>query len=140
MEVCCEPYPKQTQWLWRAICFMCTSRLEWKGSTKIAVEVEKLLCNTRLCNYIKRQSPGHQTSMVEGFHSLVNHFTPKMFAFSYSGMMCRTILAALHFNENSQRAQQATRAGNQMYSLHYPKYKQGGHIVRKVLDNATFGK
>ncbi|KAF3842786.1 hypothetical protein F7725_001635 [Dissostichus mawsoni] len=53
---------------------------------------------------------------------------------------CKTILAALHFNENSQRAQQATRAGNQMYSLHYPKYKQGGHIVRKVLDNATFGK
>ena len=51
-----------------------------------------------------------------------------------------TLVAALHFNENIARKQRTTAYGDAMYSLHYPKYKAGGHIVRKVLVDPTYGK
>lgn len=51
----------------------------------------------------------------------------------------RTILTALHFNENVGRQQSTTQQGELMFSIHYPKYKLGGYIVRKVLEDPTFG-
>jgi solute carrier family 8 (sodium/calcium exchanger) len=38
---------------------------------------------------IKQASPLEQTSCLEGFHSVVNQFAPKMIAYSYNGMFCR---------------------------------------------------
>ncbi len=52
----------------------------------------------------------------------------------------RTILAAMHYNENADRAQATTKAGKRRHSLHYPKYKRGGHVVKKILSSATYGK
>lgn len=49
-------------------------------------------------------------------------------------------LAALHFNENSGRAQAVTKQGSKRYDVTFPKYKKGGYVVRKVLVNATYGK
>ncbi|XP_066275661.1 uncharacterized protein [Branchiostoma lanceolatum] len=107
--------------------------------TKVSVETEKIILNQRLCKDVKRLSPKHQTSYLEAFHALILHFAPKMYHFSYKGMHCRVILAALHFNENAPRTQaKRMRDGGDMYSLHYPKYKKGGYIVRKVLEKATF--
>ncbi|XP_035667611.1 uncharacterized protein LOC118410179 [Branchiostoma floridae] len=62
-----------------------------------------------------------------------------MYHYSYQGMENRVILAALHFNENAHRAQARTRDGDGIFSIHFPKYKQGGHIVRRVLEQPTFG-
>nr|XP_026695493.1 uncharacterized protein LOC113475505 [Ciona intestinalis] len=53
-------------------------------------------------------------------------------------MECRTALAALHFNENAHRAQSVTKDGVPVYGIHYPKYKKGGYIVRKVIQEATY--
>ena len=47
------------------------------------------LTNKRLVNGIKQASPMMQTSCVEGLHSVLNHFAPKMISFSYTGMKCR---------------------------------------------------
>lgn len=38
---------------------------------------------------IKQASSNAQTSCLEGFHSVVNQFAPKMYAFSYLGMLSR---------------------------------------------------
>ncbi|XP_066263550.1 uncharacterized protein [Branchiostoma lanceolatum] len=104
----------------------------------MSVEMEKIITNNKLCQDIKRLSPDYQTSYLEAFHALILHFAPKMFHFSHRGMQYRVILAAMHFNENANRAQRRRRDGEDMYSLHYPKAKQGGYIVRKVLEKPTF--
>ena len=53
-------------------------------------------------------------------------------------MECRVKLAALHYYENTGRAQATTAAGKQVFSIQYPKYKKGGYIVRKVPKAKTF--
>ena len=47
------------------------------------------LCSTRMVKAIKQASSMAQTSCLEGYHSVVNQFSPKMTHFSYSGMLCR---------------------------------------------------
>ena len=57
-----------------------------------SVAYEKLhsaLTNVNLMKGIKQASPFAQTSCLEGFHSVLNHFAPKMIAYSYVGMYCR---------------------------------------------------
>ncbi|KAI8516605.1 hypothetical protein Bbelb_051860 [Branchiostoma belcheri] len=54
-------------------------------------------------------------------------------------MDSKVILNVMHFNENANRAQGKRRDGEDMCTLHYPKYKKGGFIVRKVLEKGTFG-
>ena len=52
----------------------------------------------------------------------------------------RVQLAALHFNENSGRAQATTKQGEEQYDVGFPKYKKGGYIVRKVTVDPTYRK
>lgn len=47
------------------------------------------LTNASLVKGIKQASPFAKTSCLEGFHSMLNHFAPKMIAYSYTGMYCR---------------------------------------------------
>ena len=51
----------------------------------------------------------------------------------------RLQLAALHFNENTKRSQAVTKQGTRRYDVVYPKYKKGGYVVKKILENATYG-
>lgn len=52
----------------------------------------------------------------------------------------RLRLAALHFNENSNKKQAKTRAGTDRYAISFPKYKEGGHIVRRIKEKSTYSK
>jgi len=49
-------------------------------------------------------------------------------------------LAALHYNENVNRQHATTRQGEGRYKIYFPKFKHGGHIVRKVKADASFGE
>jgi solute carrier family 8 (sodium/calcium exchanger) len=51
-----------------------------------------------LVKSIKKASPLAQTSSLEGFHSVLNHFAPKMLAYSYRGMYCRYFQNYNHFS------------------------------------------
>ena len=52
----------------------------------------------------------------------------------------RLLLAALHYNNNSSKQQAVTKAGEEQYSILFPKYKKGGFIVRKVMKESSYGK
>ena len=86
--------------------------------------------DTGIINYI-----GWQWCMHVYMHTL--------YVYSYNSFncvnTCRLQLAALHFNENTNRKQALTKQGTRRYDLVFPKYKKGGYVVKKVLINATYG-
>ena len=49
-------------------------------------------------------------------------------------------MAAIHYNHNSSRKQAVTKVGQRRFSVSFPKYKKGGHIVRKIKTSSTYGK
>ncbi|XP_057709542.1 uncharacterized protein LOC130927604 [Corythoichthys intestinalis] len=106
--------------------------------TEVNVAVVELLTKTMFVNDVMKMSHLGQTSGVETFHSVVNHFAPKMYHFSYKGMKSRIILAAMHYNENAGRPQKVTKEGIHSYCIVYPKYKSGGYSLRKILVDATY--
>ena len=61
------------------------------SGTKALVKVEEMINKTRLCNDVKKLSSMYQTSDLESFHSVINHFAPKMYAFSFHGMENRLV-------------------------------------------------
>ena len=65
-----------------------TSNISFSGS-----EAYERLCNIldarNLQKDILKLSPRGQTSVIEGYHSLINHFAPKMHHFGFQGMKTR---------------------------------------------------
>ncbi|KAL9961215.1 hypothetical protein ACROYT_G030118 [Oculina patagonica] len=84
-------------------------------------------------------SPLYQTSSLEALHSLDIIFAPKHTAFAFLAMYARLLLAALHYNENSDRLQAVTVDGRPCYSIRFPKFKKGEYSVREVKTAATYG-
>ncbi|XP_077970451.1 uncharacterized protein LOC120336592 [Styela clava] len=116
-------------------------------------ELESLFDNFRFKKDIRKLSPLDQTSGLEGFHSLLNHFAPKMLSsgtkeFSagefhkYNGgyVYSRMLLAVLHHNANSGRPQAKTKDGCLQYEILYPRGKMGQHTVRRVRSEPCYGE
>ena len=53
------------------------------------LELRAILENTRIVNQIRMLSGLYQTSNLESFHAGVNRFAPKMYAFSFEGILSR---------------------------------------------------
>lgn len=64
------------------------SCLEFTG-TVVCDKFETIINSTTLLKDVKKMSNAEQTSYVESFHALINHFAPKMKAFKYHGMVSR---------------------------------------------------
>ncbi|XP_078321751.1 uncharacterized protein LOC111111789 isoform X2 [Crassostrea virginica] len=109
-----------------------------KPGTKVFEKLQDIINSRQLKKDIPKLSSVQQTSALEGFHSVINHFAPKMIGFSYHGMLCRLWLAALHFNENTQRTQAVTKEGKARYRIVFPKYKRGEYTVRKISVDSTY--
>lgn len=60
-------------------------------------EVYKALTKKSIKSGILQASPHSQTSNLEGFHSVLNHFAPKMVVFKFPGMYCRLVVYSVHF-------------------------------------------
>ena len=59
------------------------------SGTNVYNKMKQILMNTRILNDIKNLSSEDQTSCLEGFHSTLNQFHPKMLCFSWLGPYCR---------------------------------------------------
>ncbi|XP_067047680.1 uncharacterized protein [Acropora muricata] len=93
-----------------------------KTGTVVYDKLVETLTENSLVKGIKQASPFSQTSSLEGFHSALNYFAPKMIAYSYVGMYCRHILAAVHFNFNFKRETKKRNAnGEERIKVCYPK-------------------
>ena len=66
-----------------------THTLSLSADTKPSEKLTPLLTNANLTKDIGRLCPSYQTSSLESYHSVLNHFTPKSTGFSYLGMECR---------------------------------------------------
>jgi len=58
--------------------------------SKASEKLNDMVTNTRLTD-MKKLSPTHQTSSLEAYHSVINHFAPKLLAFSYCGIYMQAI-------------------------------------------------
>ena len=58
-------------------------------------KLSDVVLSKSLMKDIKKLSPHHQTSSLESYHSVVNHFAPKQLVFSYTGMYCRYIASMI---------------------------------------------
>lgn len=67
------------------------SHFSLTADTKSSEKLTPLLTNANLTKAIGRLCPSHQTSSLESYHSVINHFAPKSTAFSYLGMECRYV-------------------------------------------------
>lgn len=114
-------------------------RKRWlKPGTKSLEKLLPLLNNRRMKMDIPMLSTNQQTSDLEGYHSVINHFAPKMHGFSYHGMVCGLLLAAMHFNENGWREAAVDKDGNTCYAIAFLKHKKGGYTVREVKREPTY--
>jgi hypothetical protein len=71
-------------------CVKVPQKLPYTG-TQVHDHLCAELTKKALVSGIKQASPLDQTSCLEGFHFVLNHFAPKMLAYSHSGMYCRYV-------------------------------------------------
>ena len=57
--------------------------------TKAGHKIEAIVTRRNLLKDVGKLSVKHQTANLDSFHSVLNHFSPKMKGFSYRGMVCR---------------------------------------------------
>uniref|UniRef100_A0A1X7T9X2 Uncharacterized protein n=1 Tax=Amphimedon queenslandica TaxID=400682 RepID=A0A1X7T9X2_AMPQE len=96
--------------------------------SKLSEKLSLILNNKDLLKDLARLCTTYQTSRLESFHSVMIHFAPKL------------QLAALHFNENTDRNHALTEDRKKRYEIVFPKFKRGGHSVRKVTIDPTYNE
>ncbi|XP_077528252.1 uncharacterized protein LOC144139893 [Haemaphysalis longicornis] len=100
--------------------------LEWLTAGKGQIffrnqnkQIKSIVTAPLLVTDIRQLSPDAQTYALKSFHSVLNNFAPKSTAFTYGGMKAQTLIAALHFNENTSRKQAETTSGDPMWRNTY---------------------
>ncbi|XP_064630791.1 uncharacterized protein LOC135489383 [Lineus longissimus] len=115
-------------------------RNKWlTAGTKVSTQLTKIITAKRFVKDVGKISCGQQTSGLEAFNSVINHFAPKQFHFSHEGMESRLRVAALHYNENGNKDQAVTQDGQERWEVLFPKVKKGGYSVRPVRKPSTCG-
>nr|XP_022300078.1 uncharacterized protein LOC111108462 [Crassostrea virginica] len=113
-------------------------RLWIRRDSKAYEELERVVKGRHLLTDIRKMSPAEQTSGLEAFHKVLCHFAPKFVHFFHAQMEARLHLAVLHFNENSTRQQAKNQDGEMIYSVSYPKGRNGEGVAKEVKIQQTF--
>jgi hypothetical protein len=94
------------------------------------------LFNTRLINALKQCRFFIHTSTLESFHNVCLMYAPKRIAYTYEGLVVRTILAVLDHNNNQGRKVIGEKVDyskvTKEYKLH-DKYEEKNQSWRKDL-------
>ncbi|CAB3382622.1 Hypothetical predicted protein [Cloeon dipterum] len=111
---------------------------KWVESRAAVAALKQATQNTRLVNQLKHCKNFVHTSSLESFHNVCLIYAPKRMAFSYHGMVLRTILAAMDTNNNVGREIVGTgmrySKGQKAYVL-LNKYEDKSDKWRKNLVN-----
>ena len=92
------PYPKCSYLL---LDMSVERSTKWiKPDTEAPDKLQAIIEKKTLVKDIRKSSPHAQTSVAKGYHSLLNHFAPKMYQFYFHGTESRLRLAALHLKVN----------------------------------------
>ncbi|XP_033107957.1 uncharacterized protein LOC117109688 [Anneissia japonica] len=67
------------------------------------------------------------------FHNIMLKYVPKRIAFSYEGMVARTMLAALDNNNNVGRRQSTDSMGEKQWKVQWSK-RTKSFVVKQVVD------
>ena len=86
--------------------------------------LQSIVFDKTLLQDLKHLTKFSHTGILEVYHSLYNKWVPKSTHFSYNGMIARSQLAAIDFNEGSELEQSTTSTGEKRYNLNYIKYKK----------------
>ncbi|XP_049521742.1 uncharacterized protein LOC125944725 [Dermacentor silvarum] len=100
--------------------------------------LKAILAAPHLLRDLPRASHKAQTFGLEAFHSLLIHFAPKSSKFTYEGMLARTKIAALHYNENSGRDILTDPSGAERISQRFSRGEKEWTVV-PVKQNAGYG-
>lgn len=60
-------------------------------ATKVCEKLHAVISTCQMKKDIPMLSTNQQTSELEAYHSVINHFAPKMIGFSYHGMQSRYV-------------------------------------------------
>ena len=78
------------------------------------------------------------TRVLEIYHSLYNKWAPKRQHFSYLGMLARSQLATMDFNEGSNLEQVTTKEGEKGYNVQFSKITKSWYLkpIKKEKDGS----
>ena len=85
---------------------------------------KKIVQDKRILKDMQQMTQFCHTGNLEVFHSMMLKYSPKRQHFSHSGMIARTRLAVLDNNENANRNQSTTSAGNERYKVDWGRRKE----------------
>ena len=86
---------------------------EWISPNSEAFEaLQKIVSSKNILNDLTHLTKFCHTGVLEAYHSLYNKWAPKRQHFFYAGMITRSQLAVIDFNERSILEQAATRQGD----------------------------
>ena len=95
---------------------------EWISPNSEALEaLQKIVLSKNILNDLTHLTKFCHTGVLEAYHSLYNKWAPKRQHFSYAGMITRSQLAVMDFNEGSKLEQATTRQGDKRYNINFSK-------------------
>ena len=83
--------------------------------------LQKIDLSKNILNDLRHLTKFCHTGILEAYHSLYNKWAPKKQHFSYAGMITRSQLAVMNFNEGSKLEQATARQGDKRYNIKFSK-------------------